>query len=200
MKIINKIKAFFCKENEPVEMDIVAAEIKEGKAFLHPKDQPEVTYLIRSDDIRISLSEGRSLCAHDILSVMPKAKDIAKKQEQQPNKESSKETPAKTKAPQDSTTQSEQHPSLPLPGFEKYKKRTFSVSLYPEEYDRIIENMKEYGYKRADFLLACVQTAKKTSMEKAHKEIVNTHKQMLLDQKELIAQQLAELEQSNQAG
>lgn len=32
MKIINKIKAFFTKDDEPMEMDIVAAEIREGKA------------------------------------------------------------------------------------------------------------------------------------------------------------------------
>lgn len=35
MKIINKLKAFFSHREEAVEMDLVAAEIKEGKAFLH---------------------------------------------------------------------------------------------------------------------------------------------------------------------
>jgi len=34
MKIINKIKAFFIHQEEPVELDLIAAEIKEGKSDL----------------------------------------------------------------------------------------------------------------------------------------------------------------------
>lgn len=198
MKIINKIKAFFCKDNEPVEMDIIAAEIKEGKAFLHPKGDPKATYLIRSDDIRISLSEGRSIKEYDILSVAPKAKKANNDKEQE-NKIAQKD--ALKDAPQSSKNHSgdESHTGNYIPGFERYKKRTFSVSLYPEEYDSLIDSMKEYGYKRADFLLACVQTARKPSIEKAHKQIVKTHKQMLIEQQELIKQQLSELEKDQQA-
>ena len=51
MKIINRIKAFFTHHDEPVELDLVAAEIREGKAFLHPRGEENVTYLVRSDDI-----------------------------------------------------------------------------------------------------------------------------------------------------
>jgi hypothetical protein len=200
MKIINKIKAFFCKDNEPVEMDIIAAEIKEGKAFLHPKDDPGTTYLIRSDDIRISLSEGKSLQAQDIFCVSRKAK----RENQKPQDPSQLAAETKPLQHDEQTAHNgnadnqsgRKQPNLTFPGFEKYKKRVFSVSLYPEEYDSLIDSMKEYGYKRADFLLACVQSARKTSMEKAHKEIMKTHKQMLVEQKELIAQQLAELDNS----
>lgn len=198
MKIINKIKAFFCKDNEPVEMDIIAAEIKEGKAFLHPKGDPKATYLIRSDDIRISLSEGRSIREYDILSVTPKAKkaDSDKEQENKiAQKETHKDEPQSSKNHSSDESRTENY----IPGFERYKKRTFSVSLYREEYDSLIDSMKEYGYKRADFLLACVQTARKPSIEKAHKQIVKTHKQMLIEQQELIKQQLSELEKDQQA-
>ena len=191
MKIINKIKAFFRKDNDPIEMDIYAAEIKEGKAFLHPKNDPKATYLIRSDDIRISISEGRSVAGQEIIAVVPKSKqpmDAQKEQTQQEIEKKARETAAKKGEQQNSTNQ----PIFAIPGFERYKKRTFSVSLYPEEYDMIIENMKGYGYKRADFFLACVQTAKKTNIEKAHKQI-------LLEQQELIAQQLTELEKAQPA-
>ena len=34
MKIIKKLKAFFCKNNEPVELDLVAAEISDEDHFM----------------------------------------------------------------------------------------------------------------------------------------------------------------------
>ena len=49
MKLIKKIRAFFTRDDESVEMDIVAAEIREGKAYLHPKENPKKTYFIRAD-------------------------------------------------------------------------------------------------------------------------------------------------------
>ena len=199
MKFLNKIKAFFCKENEPVEMDIIAAEIKEGKAFLHPKDDPKATYLIRSDDIRISLSEGRSIRDYDILSVMPKTKTTDDAARESANKSAQKVVGQKDLQNSEKQNSDSKHSENDIPGFERYKKRVFSVSLYPDEYDSLIDSMKEYGYKRADFLLACVQTARKPSIEKAHKQIVKTHKQMLIEQQELIKQQLSELEKDQPA-
>ena len=89
----------------------------------------------------------------------------------------------------------------PVPdyGLRRRPAKPMTKYYYPEEYDLLIGNMREYGYKRADFLLACVQCARKPSMEKAHKAIVKTHKQMLVEQKELIAQQIAELDNPNPA-
>ena len=54
MNIIKKIRALFTHEKEDVELDLIAAEIKEGKAFLHPRGEENVTYLVRSDDIEIT--------------------------------------------------------------------------------------------------------------------------------------------------
>ena len=67
MKIIKKLKAFFCKNNEPVELDLVAAEIKEGRAYLHTKGEESVTYLVRSNDIEVRLSKDVSLREADVL-------------------------------------------------------------------------------------------------------------------------------------
>lgn len=194
MRIIKKIKAFFSRDNTLVELDLIAAEIKEGRAFLHTREEPEKTYLIRSNDIRISFNEGKSLSDAEILSTVRQKKNDVPNEVNQKNgwKETKRD---RMVVDQDSADGSNNKPSqFSVPGFEKYKKRVFSVSLYPEEYDRLIDNMKEYGYKRADFLLACVQCAKKPSMEKAHRAIIKEHKQKLREQKELIAQQFAELE------
>jgi len=176
MRIINKIKAFFTHHDEPVELDLIAAEIKEGKAFLHPRGEEDVTYLVRSDDIEITLSKGHSLTKKDVFKSSPKEKNAAKDSQQAEKKEKSNQTSEQTskidksgKPPMETTQTAEDE-------FDRFKKRKFVVSLYPEEYDTVMESMKEYGYKRADFVMACVNTVSKGTMEKAHKKIVKSHK------------------------
>lgn len=188
MKIINKIKAFFTHRNEPVELDLIAAEIKEGKAFLHPRGEECVTYLIRSDDIEITLSKGRSLTPKDILKTGPKEKTI--QNSPQAEKEKSKKPPEQVTKFNNSVKPALETMQTTENEFDRFKKRKFVVSLYPEEYDRIMTSMKEYGYKRADFVMACVNTASKGSMEKAHKKIVKEHSEILKEQKEVEARRL----------
>lgn len=188
MKIINKIKAFFTHRNEPVELDLIAAEIKEGKAFLHPRGEEGVTYLIRSDDIEITLSKGRSLTPKDILKTEPKEKTA--KNSQQAEKEKSKKPPEQATNPNKSSQPALETTQTTENEFDRFKKRKFVVSLYPEEYDRIMTSMKEYGYKRADFVMACVNTASKGTMAKAHKKILKEHGERLKEQKEAEARRL----------
>ena len=47
-------------------------------------------------------------------------------------------------------------------------------------------SMKEYGYRRADFLLACVNTATKGTMEREHRKIVKMHTVLRKEEKALI--------------
>ena len=74
MKIIKKLKALFLKVEEPVSLDLFAAEIKEGRAILHPKEEPNVTYCVKSDDIEIRLSQGKSLTDKDIMIIKKQRK------------------------------------------------------------------------------------------------------------------------------
>lgn len=191
MKIINKIKAFFFHQEEPVELDLIAAEIKEGKAFLHPRGEENVTYLIRSDDIEITLSKGRSLSQKDILKTKPKSKESekdAKKEDKKDPKQPSTKDPKsdRTSIPPLETTQAA------TDEFDRFKKKKFVVSLYPDEYDSIMSSMKEYGYKRADFVLACVNSAAKGTMEKAHKKIVKSHNEIRKEQQAFYAKRQTE--------
>ena len=183
MKIIKKLKAFFCKNNEPVELDLIAAEIKEGRAYLHTKGEESVTYLVRSNDIEIRLSKDVSLREVDVLQIKKKSAEAQKLDEKKEAKDKNAEAPKKEA----------KRTSAPgaAPVDDRFKKRVFSVSVYPEEYDMLVESVKAYGYKRADFVLACVNTASKGSMEKAHKKIVKTHRAMLLEKQE-IARKMAE--------
>ena len=183
MKIIKKLKAFFCKNNEPVELDLVAAEIKEGRAYLHTKGDEPATYLVRSNDIEIRLSKDASLRELDVLQIKKKSVGVRDKDVQ-------KEQTAKQAEPQKTKINKDSAPKAATMD-DRFKKRVFSVSVYPEEYDMLVESVKAYGYKRADFVLACVNTASKGSMEKAHKKIVKTHRAMLLEKQE-IARKMAE--------
>ena len=180
MKIIKKLKAFFCKNNEPVELDLVAAEIKEGRAYLHTKGEEPATFLVRSNDIEIRLSKDASLREVDVLQIKEKSAEGQKKENQKEQAEKQKMATKKASAAE------------PAPVDERFKKRVFSVSVYPEEYDMLVESVKAYGYKRADFVLACVNTASKGSMEKAHKKIVKTHRAMLLEKQALARKQAEE--------
>lgn len=184
MKIIKKLKAFFCKNNELVELDLVAAEIKEGRAYLHTKGDEPATYLVRSNDIEIRLSKDASLRELDVLQIKKKSVEAR-------DKEVQKEQTAKQAEPQNTKVNKATAPGV-LPMDDRFKKRLFSVSVYPEEYDMLVESVKAYGYKRADFVLACVNTASKGSMEKAHKKIVKTHRAMLLEKQEIARKMAAE--------
>lgn len=191
MKLMNRIKAFFRKNNEPVELDLRAAEIKEGRAFLHTKGEDAVTYLVRASDIEIRLNKDASLSEFDVLTIKKKTpiekqktleqKDSAKKDKKIPN---TNDTPSKNNV---------------IYADDRFRKRTFSMTVYQEEYDMLMESIKEYGYKRADFVLACVNTASKGSMEKAHKKIIKNHRAMLLEKQALAKKQAEEAAKAEQA-
>ena len=186
MKIINKIKAFFTRDDEPMEMDIVAAEIREGKAYLHPKEDPKKTYFIRADDIKILLNEGRSILSQNIFALTRK-----------PKEEKDKKEKAQDSAKKEQNKTGKTSRSFQVVGLERYQKHTVRFSMYPEEYALFTELMKETGYKQTEFILACIQAAKKPGIEKAHKRIVKVHKQLRKEQKTLVAQQLSELKKAN---
>ena len=184
MNIRKILKAFFSHEEEPVELDLTAAEIREGKAFLHPKNEAGVTYLVRSDHIAITLNKGLSLSSKDVVRIEPKSKAQTTPS---PKTQNSPSLP--------SQKASKEAHSVPTPPsedpFEKYKKKQFSISLYPDEYEALIASMKAYGYKRADFILACVNTATKGTMEREHKKIIKTHSELRKEEKALHSKQVA---------
>lgn len=197
MKLINKIKAFFKRKDEPMELDLVAAEIREGKAFLHTKGEESITYMVRANDIEIRLNKDANIMETDIL--MMKRRD--------PREEKKiKQAIAKVEAQKKQEDQKKQVAAAPTAAgteargevidFDRFKKRKFSISVYPEEYEAIQSVMKEYGYKQADFVLACISTATKGTMEKAHKKIVKSHREILLERQAMVAKQIAEMNQN----
>lgn len=91
---------------------------------------------------------------------------------------------AKSDAKTDSKSRETQDPKLPATVAEKKdqsrqaqgrseriqppdapKMHVVSMRLYPEEYEFLMSSIEEKGYKKTEFLLACVAAAKKKSME-----------------------------------
>ena len=181
MKILSKIKALFRfrEQEDVVEMDLAAAEIKDGVVYLHPRDE-KITYRIKTDDVSIILNNGQPLSPENISRMEPKertSRHSEKDEDKNGGKKSGKEGQGAREG--DAISPNE---------FDRFKKRKFVVSLYPEEYDVVMTSIKSYGYKRADFVMACVNSASKGTMEKAHKKIVKSHNEALRAQKALEAQ------------
>lgn len=179
MKIIKKLKALFFKDDQPISLDLVAAEIKEGRAFLHPKDDRDTTYLVKSDDIEIRLSKGKSLADNDIM-VIRKRKEKGRNEPKGNTK--------KTK-PQITSEKKPDNSGSIVYDLSRFKKKTFSVSLYPEEYDSLMETIQKYGYKRSEFILASAHTATQGTMARAQKKVVMVRKELRKEEKEIKANQ-----------
>jgi len=56
MKLLSKIKAFFRFRDQEAEMEVSAAEIRHGKVFLHPVEDAEHVYCIKTDAVNIIIS------------------------------------------------------------------------------------------------------------------------------------------------
>ena len=180
MKIIKKLKALFFKDDHPVSLDLAAAEIKEGRAFLHPKEDATITYLVKSDDIEVRLSKGKSLTDKDIMVIGKRKKtekDPTKAKENTPKQETDKKPTPKAKDPS--------NPGNVVFDHSRFKKKTFSVSLYPEEYDQLINAIQKSGYKRSVFILASSMSVTEKRMASAQKKVVIARKEIRKEEKEL---------------
>ena len=57
----------------------------------------------------------------------------------------------------------------------KPKKKSFTVMLYPDEHEKLMRLIKDNGYKKVEYILACIDSAKKTSMEANYKRLTEEH-------------------------
>lgn len=67
----------------------------------------------------------------------------------------------------------------------RFKKKTFSVSFYPKEYDRFIDTIQKSGYKHSEFILASSISATEKRMASVQKKVVIARKELRKEEKEL---------------
>lgn len=160
-KIFGKIKAYFNVKGKSMEMDLSAAEIKDGKAFLHPVDDDNHVYMIKTKDVSIFINPEDEISEEDItVADYPKEKPATGE-------------PDKKKG---TLYDSEKEPTaFDLPAFKN--KKVVRFSLYNDEYETLMKYIDENGYKKAEFFLACANAAKKNSMTSLYNKYLQDHKQ-----------------------
>ena len=184
MKVINKIRAFFTMKGKQEQMDLASAEIRRTGVYLHPTEDLGHTYFVKTDEVDIIIKPGAEITEEDIF-VRSNAMNTAP---EDPVCEitSEEQMPPEPVSPHEDSTHDEGaneeehhfkhvhiHTSESEPAenqnSNKPKKKSFTVMLYPDEHEKLVRFIKENGYKKVEYILACIESAKKTSMEANYK-------------------------------
>lgn len=155
MSIISKIKAFFSVGGTQFSLDLKSAEVRQDRTFLHPADNDNVTYVVKASNVQLLLNDGEDIAPEDFM-VVEGAVDSATKPKVLPPatpKPRGPKTPDCLRAPRD--------PDDTPPHLTK-RKITFTV--YEDEFSLINRLVKESGYKRSIFFVACIQNSQKKSV------------------------------------
>ena len=175
MKNLNKIKALFRFRGEPAELEVSKAEIRKGKVFLHPVDDPTRVVCIKSSAVDIVINPHADLRERDVQII-----DLVKhKQDAVAEEKASLEKNKKQKKPEDGHAPTGNGDTLerkPLSCFMP-KKKIVSISLYEDEYDMLMDNINANGYQKTEYLLACVSAAKKNSLDATYRRYTEEHKE-----------------------
>lgn len=163
-------------------MELAAAEIRQKGAFLHPASDPEHTFFVNFDSVDIIINpEGELL--EDKIRVVDK-KIVTREHDIAP-KPNTRSTTRRNYGPFSEASY--------MP-----EKRRFSIMVYQDEYDMLMEAIVNKGYKKAEYFLACVTAAKKQSWEKEYNTYTTAHKERYKNDK-LAAQQAVAKELKKQA-
>lgn len=172
MKILSKIKALFRYRNQDAELEVSAAEIRNGKVFLHPSGNKEQVYCIKSNAVDIVINSLENITEDDLEIINVEDSNRSSSIKQTPEESIIKEKfSANHNGHVGSNTRNQSYSNF-MP---KMKKVSFSV--YPEEYDMLMKSIHESGYKKTEFLLGCVSAAKKNSMEATCRRYAIEHKE-----------------------
>lgn len=182
MKILSKIRAFFTHNDEPKEINLSAAEIRGNKVFLHPLEDAETTICLKASEVDIHINPGTSIKDSAFFIFQNPKKKSAKKGVLAP-KLGAINIPGEAPLERSNTGHSEAGQSAFAPY--KTSMKTVSFRVYPEEYDALMEIIRSNGYKKAEYLLACVHAAKKKSMETVYMQYTDAHRERRKADREL---------------
>ena len=184
-----KITAFFRLRGEQVELDLTAAEIKEGVAYLHLREEEDVTYCVKANDIGITLKNKNGMILERDIFLLGnskkkrKSKKIQNKKTNQQKKEepttlvspNTEKKPGETKRKPTHISTSTNH----VPFYERLKKKSFTIKLYPHEYEALAAAAKSSGFKREDYIFACFLRANKRNVTAECKRLEKEHEELL---------------------
>lgn len=190
MKLMAKIRALFTMKGSQHELELASAEVRQNGVILHPAEDPSRKYFVKADEVDIIIKPGAEISEEDFIiwdrtvnadpgeptQVNHTAEDPS------PNPESIFVFVTDEGAPNGGKDDSKRFvDSSPFnefatgSGWQKPKKKSFTLMLYPDEHEKLMQLIKDNGYKKAEYILACVESAKKTSMESNYKRFTEDH-------------------------
>ena len=179
MNIIKKIVAYFNVKGEKKQMELAAAEIRQKGAFLHPVADPEHTFFVNFDSVDIIINPEGELKEDNVYTVDKEVVDNMSKPQNT--------SPKPSRIPSKSSTYRPLSEASYMP-----EKRRFSIMVYQDEYDMLMDAIVNKGYKKAEYFLACVTAAKKQSWEKEYNNYTTSHKERYKNDKLAAQQAVAE--------
>ena len=182
MKLLSKIKAFFKYNGKAAEIEASSAEIRNGYVYLHSTKNPKEVCRIRSQSVEILINPNEDISEDDLTFMTVTTQDNSQKPKQAGIETNCSQQEVST-SPNKSIREKEVRSSS-IPTYAKKpisyfmpKMRKITFTLYPDEYDMLMTNIKDNGYRKTEFLLACVASAKKSSMASTYQKYTNSHKE-----------------------
>lgn len=177
-KLLTKIKAFFRVDNVDKEITLFEAEIRQGTAYLHPLDDRTKTYCVDAKDVDIFInsSEHSGKVRFRLNDDLKNKRDGSSKDKKNSDKE---KTGSKAERNQTNTTKQDSSQSPLL------QKRKLTISLYSDEYELLTDFLKSNGFKRAEYILTCINATKKNSMEAEYKKWEAERKRRRAEERQL---------------
>lgn len=153
---ISKIKAIFNVGGKGFVLDLKSAEIKQNKAFLHPIDNDNITYMVRAEHVDVLLNNGEEIPEEDFVVIEKGSEDSTDVEDDTASEQNDKE---KFKFPEIAPKSKIQGSPMSSLG----RKTTIRFTVYEDEGRKINEMIRGSGMRRADYLMACLQNSQKKS-------------------------------------
>lgn len=192
MKLISRIRALFTLKGKQQAMELASAEVRQNGVYFRPAENPDHKYFVKADEVDLIIKPGAEITEEDI-RILPGVENEEPTPPQDPvtettvaevltnvpenpseepgsDEEPSEKDPPEGNAPSHRKTfNPPENEYVVGPGWSKPKKKSFTVMLYPDEHEKLMRLIKDNGYKKVEYILACVDSAKKTSMEANYK-------------------------------
>lgn len=150
-------------------MRLAAAEIRKNKVYLHPEGEPGTTVCIRATAVDLLINPDGCVKDSELLTFRTPSK----------TKDGKTPTPLRARLAENGQARrpSDQEPRPQQTPPYKAPMKTVSFRVYQDEYDSLMDIINSNGYRKAEYLLACVHSAKKKSMEATYIQYYDSHRE-----------------------
>lgn len=162
--MFKNLKAILSIAGEKIIMKLKGAEFRKGIIYLHPEENENVTYVIKNADADILINNGEDIPTEDVTTIDKPSHETHKRNDENIPSNSSKETTPRS--------------NLNNPNeYTRPFKTKMSFTVYSDERDLINRMIKDSGYNRTNYFIACFKNSVKKSVEKSfHAECVRVQK------------------------